>query len=306
MNLTESSAPDFNIDSFFNYFEEESKGIIQLEREKVFIAQTVDSTNTRLKALLDEAGPLLDADGNLTDDGNRLNKTILASASQTSGYGRLSRSFYSPDQNGIYFSFIYIPQTRSSGQSSVQSFDAAYYTVPCALAVSMAVEKLFDIKPSIKWVNDVYVGDKKVCGILSEGYCPANANSVQALVIGIGINLKTQESDLPEEIKASAGGIFDSTGGKTCSRAKLLAKIIFNCFSFLDSACETWPLVVMGYKARSYLDGKTVRVTPIIGQDKSSYYARVLGITDNAELEVECEDGSIKRLFTGEVTLHQD
>ena len=58
MNLTESSAPDFNIDSFFNYFEEESKGIIQLEREKVFIAQTVDSTNTRLKALLDEAGPI--------------------------------------------------------------------------------------------------------------------------------------------------------------------------------------------------------------------------------------------------------
>jgi len=298
MNLKESTAPDFNTESFFQYFKEESKGMIQLEREKVFVAQTVDSTNTRLKALLQESGPLVDADGNMTEQGSRLHKTILASASQSSGYGRLSRSFYSPDQNGIYFSFIYIPQAPL--------FNPAFYTVSCAVAVSLAVEELTEIKPKIKWVNDVYVENRKVCGILSEGFCPPGADRVQAMVTGIGINLRTDTLALPEDIKHTAGGILDSTSIKECPRASLLAKTMFKCLVFLDEGRNCWKNVVREYKKRSYLDGKSVTVTPIVGQDRGSYHARVLGITDDAELEVECEDGSIKRLCTGEVTLHQN
>lgn len=298
MNLTESTAPDFNTESFFHYFEEESKGMIQLEREKVFVAQTVDSTNTRLKALLQESGTLVDADGTMTEQGSRLHKTILASASQSSGYGRLSRSFYSPDQNGIYFSFIYIPQAPL--------FNPAFYTVSCAVAVSLAVEELTGIKPKIKWVNDVYVENRKVCGILSEGFCPPGADRVQAMVIGIGINLRTDTLALPEEIKDKAGGILDSTSKKECHRARLLAKTMFKCLSFLDEGCDCWKNVVGEYKKRSYLDGKIVSVTPIVGENTNAYQAKVIGINDEAELEVECEDGSIKKLSTGEVTLHEN
>ena len=286
-SLEESKAEDFNKAAFFNFFQNESGGKIQLENERVFIAQSVDSTNTRLKALLQESTSI-----------QELHKTILASASQTSGYGRLSRSFYSPDQNGIYFSFIYIPREPA--------FNPAFYTVSSALAVSLAVEELTGIKPKIKWVNDLYVGDKKACGILAEGFCLPGADSVSAMVIGIGINLHTDAEKLPEEIKKTAGGIFDSTGIKTCSRSQLLAKAIYKCFDFLDSGKAGWKNIVQSYRERSYLDGKSVLVRPLAGDDKSSYRAKVLGISDELELEVECEDGSIKRLSTGEVTLHQD
>ena len=287
IGLEESKAEDFNKDAFFTFFEKESKGKIQLENKKVFIAQSVDSTNTRLKALLQESKSI-----------QELHKTILASASQTSGYGRLSRSFYSPDQNGIYFSFIYIPQETA--------FNPAFYTVSAALAVSLAVEEVTGIKTKIKWVNDLYVSDKKVCGILAEGFCPPGSDSISAMVIGIGINLHTDAEKLPEEIKKTAGGIFDSTDGKTCSRSQLLAKSMFKCLDFLDSGKAGWKNLVQSYRERSYLDGKRVLVRPLAGNDKNSYRAKVIGISDELELEVECEDGSIKRLSTGEVTLHQD
>ncbi|MBP5358579.1 MAG: biotin--[acetyl-CoA-carboxylase] ligase [Treponema sp.] len=292
MNLTESTAQDFNTDSFFKYFEEESNGQIQLEREKVFFAQTVDSTNTRLKSLLQET--VLDKNKSLKS----LHKTLLASDTQTSGYGRLMRSFYSPKDNGIYFSFIYLPDESS--------FNPAFYTVSCAVAVSLALEELLGIKPQIKWVNDIYVGDRKVCGILSEGFCSPGADRVQAMVVGIGINLRTDILDLPEEIKDRAGGVLDSLGTINFSRARLLARIIFKCMSFLDGGSQSWKHVVEEYKKRSYLDGKTVTVTPIVGEKTNSYQAKVIGINDEAELEVECTDGSIKKLSTGEVTLHEN
>ncbi|MBO4321258.1 MAG: biotin--[acetyl-CoA-carboxylase] ligase [Treponema sp.] len=298
MTLVPSTEKDFNTVSFLEFLREESNGKIQLEDEKVFIAESVDSTSTRLKALLNESGPLFDDEGNLSSTGKKLHKTILASASQSSGYGRLSRSFYSLKNDGIYFSFIYIPKS--------EVINPAFYTVSSAVAVSLAVEELLDVKTSIKWVNDVFVDGKKVCGILSEGYCPPNAGKIQAMVIGIGINLHTESSTLPDEIKDTAGGILDSSRKINCNRAQLLAKVMANCIEYLDGGNEAWKNVVAEYKKRSYLDGKTIRVTPIVGQDKGSYHAKVLGITDKAELEVECEDGSIKKLSTGEVTLHQN
>ena len=298
MILVPSTEKDFNTVSFLEFLREESNGKIQLEAEKVFIAETVDSTSTRLKALLNESGALFDDDGNLSLTGKKLHKTILASASQSSGYGRLSRSFYSPKKDGIYFSFIYIPQSKV--------INPAFYTVSSAVAVSLAVEELTGIKTKIKWVNDVYVGDKKVCGILAEGYCPPGSVGVQAMVIGIGINLHTESTTLPDEIKNTAGGILDSNREINCNRLQLLAKVMAHCLEYLDGGSTLWKQVVGEYRKRSYLDGKTVRVTPLVGNCQNSYMAKVVGITDDAELEVECEDGSIKRLSTGEVTLHQN
>ncbi len=190
---------DFNTDSFYAAFTEETarlglEGPALLPRPRVTIVQETDSTNSELLRLLDggrlpetgivqsaagtngslpgvspgslpcplPAGPLLNADGSRTERGQQLNLTLLAAASQSAGRGRIGRRFWSPDGSGIYFSFIYIPEGGIR--------DPGHITAAAAVGVCRAADSLYGIRSGIKWVNDVYVGGKKVSGILTEGW----------------------------------------------------------------------------------------------------------------------------------------
>lgn len=189
------NAGDFNADSFHAAFREEAarlglEGPALLPRPRVTIVQETDSTNSELLRLLDggrlpeteivqsaagthglspgslpcplPAGPLLNADGSRTERGQQLNFTLLAAASQSAGRGRIGRRFWSPDGSGIYFSFIYVPE------GGIQ--DPGRITAAAAVGVCRAADSLYGIRSGIKWVNDVYVGGKKVSGILTEGW----------------------------------------------------------------------------------------------------------------------------------------
>lgn len=185
-------ADDFNTGSFYAAFTEEAarlglEGPALLPRPRVTIVQETDSTNSELLRLLDggrlpaaasggvspgslpgsapcprTAGPLLNADGSRTERGQQLNLTLLAAASQSAGRGRIGRRFWSPDGSGIYFSFIYIPEGGIR--------DPGRITAAAAVGVCRAADSLYGIRSGIKWVNDVYVGEKKVSGILTEGW----------------------------------------------------------------------------------------------------------------------------------------
>lgn len=259
--------------------------------EKIDVFESIDSTNAELLRRVQNQPIFFDCE-KLTAVGKKFDKMLVASCSQSAGRGRIGRAFYSPDKTGIYFSLIHVPPKKE--------FDPGMLTAASAVAISRAIENVFSVKTKIKWVNDVYVDEKKVCGILAEGFC-SNTGKIQGVVIGIGINIAMEKSN--DENLSKAGGIIDlaSCNNPSQFRSKLLAACVKELF-FIFERNENF---ISEYREKSILTGKTVKVTPLVGTETGSYFAKVLDITDNAGLLVQLEDGSKKELSTGEVSLHE-
>ena len=157
------------------------------------------------------------------------------------------------------------------------------------------------MKCEIKWVNDIYCNGKKVCGNLPEGIINPEAGRIDGCIIGIGINLRTN-SIFDKELKSKAGGILDDL--KNDSKVPCRAKFLADCYKEVKNILETNENIINDYKSRSLLTGRTITVTPVIGDEKTSYTAAVKGISDKAELVVELSDGTENKLSSGEVSLH--
>ncbi|MDY5120826.1 MAG: biotin--[acetyl-CoA-carboxylase] ligase [Treponema porcinum] len=256
----------------------------------------IDSTNSEAKRRLGAVPP---------EEYRLFHKTVLVAGEQTAGRGRLGRKFYSPGGTGLYFSLVY-----AAGSVS----DPGKITAVAAVAVCRAIKSVFNVDAGIKWVNDIFVSGKKVCGILTEGIVNPLSGAVEAAVIGIGINIYFS-SKMPEELSLRAGGICGSSlsgagdenadGGKNAEmKDRLLCRIIENLVEILDGREEEFFSAMEEYKARSTLIGKTVTVSPVIDSRERQYEAVVTGITDDAQLVVRTSDGREKTLSSGEVTLH--
>lgn len=256
----------------------------------------IDSTNSEAKRRLGAVPP---------EEYRLFHKTVLVAGEQTAGRGRLGRKFYSPGGTGLYFSLVY-----AAGSVS----DPGKITAVAAVAVCRAIKSVFNVDAGIKWVNDIFVSGKKVCGILTEGIVNPLSGAVEAAVIGIGINIYFS-SKMPEELSLRAGGICGSSlssagdenadGGKNAEmKDRLLCRTIENLVEILDGREEAFFSAMEEYKARSTLIGKTVTVSPVIDSRERQYYAVVTGITDDAQLVVRTSDGREKTLSSGEVTLH--
>lgn len=256
----------------------------------------IDSTNSEAKRRLGAVPP---------EEYRLFHKTVLVAGEQTAGRGRLGRKFYSPGGTGLYFSLVY-----AAGSVS----DPGKITAVAAVAVCRAIKSVFNVDAGIKWVNDIFVSGKKVCGILTEGIVNPLSGAVEAAVIGIGINIYFS-SKMPEELSLRAGGICGSSlssagdenadGGKNAEmKDRLLCRIIENLVEILDGREEAFFSAMEEYKARSTLIGKTVTVSPVIDSRERQYDAVVTGITDDAQLVVRTSDGREKTLSSGEVTLH--
>ena len=256
----------------------------------------IDSTNSEAKRRLGAVPP---------EEYRLFHKTVLVAGEQTAGRGRLGRKFYSPGGTGLYFSLVY-----AAGSVS----DPGKITAVAAVAVCRAIKSVFNVDAGIKWVNDIFVSGKKVCGILTEGIVNPLSGAVEAAVIGIGINIYFS-SKMPEELSLRAGAICGSSlagagdenadGGKNAEmKDRLLCRIIENLVEILDGREEEFFSAMEEYKARSTLIGKTVTVSPVIDSRERQYDAVVTGITDDAQLVVRTSDGREKTLSSGEVTLH--
>ena len=260
---------------------------------KISLVREIDSTNTFLMNESSKFFPLLDHEGNLTPSGAKFNLSIKGAEKQTSGRGRLGRAFISPISSGIYFSFALVQQGGIT--------DPAIVTVSSCIGVCRAIEKTYGIPCSIKWVNDIYCGSKKVCGILTEGIVNHDEGRIDGCICGIGINLKSSD-DFGKELMEKAGGILDGVPAeeKTAGRAQFLACCIDEIYRILLEKQN----VIEEYKRRSMLEDMEIKVTPVIGDDRSSYSAKVCGITDDFGLKVIDSAGNEKILHSGEVSLH--
>lgn len=286
-----------------------------LSRTRALLLEKTESTNALLMKELScaqEDFVVCKNDGTVsrTPKGEYVHKRLIACTAQTAGRGRLGRTFYSAAQKGIYVSLSYVPTKITIAP--------AQYTVAAAVGVCRAIKALYGIEAHIKWVNDIFINGKKVCGILTEGVCRAQKNTIEALVIGIGINIffdthtmSAQEKDLVRNASGIENELSCIQAGlpkgqyekKEVSCSVFLARLTFEILHILDTE-ET---VIQEYRARSLLKNQQVTVTPLAGlhsAEQQTYRALVLGITDDAGLTVKLKDGSIKTLYSGEVSLH--
>ena len=209
---------------------------------------------------------------------------IIFAESQTSGRGRFGRTFVSPQKNGIYVSIIYVPEGGISNPGKITAF--------ASVAVKRALKKVFQIDAKIKWINDLYFNEKKICGILTEGIFNPQVKKIEAGIIGIGINIGS--GCFKGELEKIAGGIIDSL------RLSLLVQV---CANVLEIFSEDESSVLSEYKSSSFLLGKKITVFPIVLENEKSYSANAVDIDENASLIVELDDGTKKALTSGEVSV---
>jgi len=207
---------------------------------------------------------------------------------QTAGRGRRGRNFASAHGAGIYMSFLLHPT------ESLADFNAV--TAYAAVAVCRAIERVSTLSPEIKWVNDVYVGGKKCCGILTEGVLSDDMITPKHVICGIGINVK--KTVFPEEIADIATSLEDA-GAKEIDRNRLIVEVAREFLKITGQLHA--PDVREEYKRRSFLLGREITVHKL----GSSYPARVVSVGDDMSLRLKLSDGSEERLVTGEVSVRE-
>ena len=226
-----------------------------------------DSTNRVLLQLAKEGAP---------------EGTAVAAEKQTAGIGRMGRPFFSPAGSGAYFSLLLRPDPKT--------FDAARITVTAAVAVAEAVERELGISLGVKWVNDLYYKNKKVCGILAQGITEGEAF---CCVLGIGINVFAPAEGFGS-LEAIAGALLE-TAPDAEQKDRLIAAVLDRFFALYRgdfSAC------IEEYRRRLFLTGKTV--TLVRGTERLR--ATVRGVDDTGALLAET-DGKITAFSSGEIAL---
>lgn len=203
---------------------------------------------------------------------------------QTAGRGRHGRTWVSEKDAGLYFSLVLRPK--------IEIRLLPLITLMTAVAVHNAIESAFKIECDIKWVNDIHVGGKKICGILAE---TVETEKGLAVIVGIGINMKS--SNFPPELAETATSIEAETGA--LPNVESFLPILT---SFLEKYCDL--LYEDSAKIRaewshrsSYAFGKKVRVN--LGNE--NLYGTTQGIEENGALRLELETGEIKIIHAGEV-----
>lgn len=239
---------------------------------KVF--DTVDSTNNIAKEL--PAGDL---------------PVMIIANKQEAGRGRLGRSFASPAGTGLYMTVALRPHFDLS--------KSLYVTMAAAVAVCRAIEKTAGVKARIKWVNDLFIGGKKVCGILTEAQTNFETGKIDSLIIGIGVNCFP--GSFPEELKEIAGAV--SPQKNSFSRGELAAEIFNELMEVLDDLDSR--SFLREYRTKCFILGKIILVHPAV--NSRPVRARAIDIDENGGLVVEYMEGrrmrQIDTLTTGEVSI---
>lgn len=229
--------------------------------------------------------PVIDSTNNeakrLVNDGSG-KPMLLVAEEQTNGRGRQGKSFYSPPLTGIYMTLVTHPMSRLA--------NAVTATTAASVAVCRAVEELTQLKPKIKWVNDVYLDGKKICGILTEAITDFETQTVSSVIIGIGMNIKT--IDFPSEVENAA------SLNVNISRVKLIACIANHLNRIL---CCDYSEFITYYRSHSMIIGEQIHFI----KNAKVTTATAMDIDDTGGLVVRLENGEITTLRSGEISIRR-
>ena len=238
---------------------------------KVF--DTIDSTNTYLKK-------------NVTPSTNE-GFTIIANE-QTNGRGRYTRSFYSPNSTGMYMSILLRPNNCSAQQS-------LSITTMAGVAMCDTINELTNKNAKIKWVNDIYIDNKKICGILTEGSFNLETNALDYAILGIGLNIYEPEKGFPDDIKNIAGAIYKEP--QSDLKNKIAGIFLNNFFKYYYSIDNKE--YIEKYKAYNFILGKQINVI----KNNTQFKAKAISIDDECRLIVKYPDGKNETLQHGEISI---
>lgn len=233
---------------------------------KIEVLKTIDSTNNYAKKM----------------SASHSEKYLVLAEEQTAGRGRRKRDFYSPYGTGIYMSLVFPVET------SLAKF--VPITVAASVAVVRAIRKLTDIECDIKWVNDIYLDGKKICGILTEAVSNFESGMLTTVIVGIGLNVSTKE--YPKELQKIAGSLL----AEDVTRNELVAAITEELFN-LSENLEA-PELMEEYKSHSFVIGK--EITWLEKDEKKEGF--VTGMDAQGHLLVETKEGRVT-LTAGEISV---
>lgn len=213
---------------------------------------------------------------------------VIVACEQTAGRGRYGRQFFSPVDSGVYLSLLLRPTAYSPQQ-------ATCLTAAAAAAMCQAIEAVTGQQPGIKWVNDIFLHGKKVCGILTEAAVGLETGALDYMVLGAGVNLYPPVKGFPEEIQPIAGSVLE----RSCPEAKnrLVGEFLNRFWDFYTHPeCRTY---LEDYRSRSLAIGQNVTVLSA-GRAVSAY---AYGIDDDFRLLVRYENGDTEALSYGEIRI---
>ncbi len=235
----------------------------------ITVLETVNSTNLYLKELAKNNSP---------------HGTVVIANKQTNGRGRLGREFFSPADTGIYMSVLIQPDKIK--------LNSGLLTIAAGVAVCRVFKNLCCDRPLIKWVNDIFVGGKKVCGILAEGLTNPS-QGINNIIVGIGINVTTAVTDFPDELSNIAGSLFP----EDATRNEIVAKILTE-FKKLYTDNDSGELIEE-YKSLSLVINKEISFV-INGKPHTG---TATDINMDGNLVVTLKNGETITLKSGEVSL---
>lgn len=238
----------------------------------VIFLPEVDSTNNEAKKMAEDGAP---------------HGTLVIAEQQTAGKGRRGRAFSSPKGCGIWMSLIV--------KDDIEPAKASMLTLVMGLAVARGIEALTELKPQIKWPNDVILNGRKLCGILTE--MSMQVDYVNHIVIGCGVNV--QNESFPEDLEKMATSVYIECG-KHVSRVKLTAEIMHQFEYYYNKYLPTQDLreIVDEYNECLVNRGKEVRVL----DSKETYEGLALGINTAGELMVQTKQ-DVRYVTAGEVSV---
>ena len=239
---------------------------------KIHLYNTVASTNGVVKEMAEHGAP---------------EWTVAVAEGQTAGRGRLGRTFVSPAGTGIYLSVLLRPELPLGKVTLI--------TVAAAVAAVRSIEKNSGKNAEIKWVNDVYIGGKKVCGILTEASLDAEISKINYAVLGVGINVAAPRGGFDGEAKNIAAALCGT------ATAELRSKIIADFLSFFSEYYESdLARAIPFYREKQYLVGRRVEIV----RDGKTQVVDVLAVDENCALIVKNSNGQTEKITSGDVSVH--
>lgn len=247
---------------------------------EIHVFESVGSTNTVLKDLSSQGAP---------------SGTVVIADQQTGGKGRRGRRFASPSGVGVYLSYLLKPDSGYEKISDLTSWTA--------VAVADAIKNAYGIDTSIKWVNDLLLNRKKICGILTEVSVEGESGFIDTCIIGIGVNVNEASGDFPEEISEIATSLSIENNGEKFFRSKLASEIIKS----MDKLASDWPCnsdyYLERYRELNITIGSKVTAYSLMIENGNGRTGTALDVNDDFSLKVKFDDGSVENLKSGEVSV---
>jgi BirA family transcriptional regulator, biotin operon repressor / biotin---[acetyl-CoA-carboxylase] ligase len=215
--------------------------------------------------------------------------TVIIAEEQVSGRGRMDRKWHSPKYTGIWMSIILRP--------NIPLPKAPQLTLLAAVAIVQAIEERTGLLPVIKWPNDILLNGKKVTGILTE--LEAEADRINSIIIGMGINVNQTNEDFPNELKEIATSILIEKGEKV-SRADLIKGIFVKLEKlYLLYLAEGFLPIKLLWESYAISIGRNITARTL----SHSIIGKAQGITDDGVLMIEDEHGKIHHVYSADIEL---